>query len=258
MNKVVLITGASSGVGEELKKHYELDGDVVINLSIDVKKEDKKNYKLDVSSREQVFEVVGKIFEVYGKIDVLINCAGFGVFGAIELLALEKCQKIFDVNFFGTLWCCQAVLKYMKKGARIVNISSAGAIFCLPFRTMYSASKVAVLNLSFGLRMELKNAGIDVVCICPGDIKTNFSANRDITLNTNDKYASQIEKSCNKIALGEHKRMDKQTACKKIYKICTKKKTRAMYIIGGKYKFLNFAQRFISKNKLLKIIQNKY
>jgi len=146
----------------------------------------------------------------------------------------------------------------MQKGGRIINISSAGAIFCLPFRAMYSASKVAVLNMSFGLRMELKNSGIDVTCICPGDVKTNFSKNRDISLNTNNKYGVQIEKSCNKIASNEHKRMSKDYACKKIFKICNKNKVKAMYIVGKKYKFLNFMQRFISKNKLLNIISKKY
>lgn len=258
MDKIVLITGASSGIGESLKKRYQKTGDIVINLSVDVEVQDKYNYKVDVSNREIVFETVDKVFATFGRIDVLINCAGYGVFGAIELLEEKKCKQIFDVNFFGTLWCCQAALNHMQKGARIVNISSAAAIFCLPFRSMYSASKVAVLNMSFGLRMELKKSGIDVVCICPGDIKTNFSKNRDITLDTNSKYGQQILKSSKKIADGEHKRMDKEYACEKIYIICTRKKTKAIYIIGKKYKFLNFAQRFISKNKLLKIIENKY
>lgn len=258
MNKVVLITGASSGVGEDLKNRYKSDGDTVVNLSIDVLQEDEKNYKLDVSDKEAVFACVDKIFKQFGKIDVLVNCAGFGIFGAIEILSEEKCKKIFDVNFFGTLWCCQAVLRYMQNGGKIVNISSAGAIFCLPFRTMYSASKVAVLNLSYGLRMELKNTGIKVVCICPGDIKTNFSKNRDITLETNPKYGEQIKKSCDHIAKTEHKRMEKDYACKKIYKVCKKENPKAIYIIGKKYKFLNFMQRFISKNKLLKIIEKKY
>ena len=258
MNKVVLITGASSGIGESLKNKYQNDGDIVINLSLDVKAEDANNYMLDVSNREMVFKTIDKVFNLYGKIDVLVNCAGYGVFGALELLDEKKCKNIFDVNFFGSLWTCQAVLKYMKRGGKIINISSAGAIFCLPFRAMYSASKVAVLNMSFGLRMELKKSGIDVTCICPGDVKTNFSKNRDITLNTNTKYGEQISKSCKKIQDGEHKRMDKEYACKKIYKICTKNKYKAMYIVGGKYKFLNFMQRFISKNKLLNIISKKY
>ncbi len=258
MNKVIVITGASSGIGEQLKNYYLDDGDTVINLSLKPQVEDEYNYAVDVSDRQRVFEIVDKIYNTFKKIDVLINCAGYAIFGAVELLDEQKCKQIFDVNFFGTLWCIQACLKYMQKEAKIVNISSAGAMFPLPFRTMYSASKVAVLNLSFGLKMELKNAGIDVVCICPGDIKTNFSKNRDITLTTNSRYGNQIQNSCKKIEQTENNRMSKEYACKKIYKVLQKNKPKAIYIIGKKYKFLNFLQKFISKNKLLKIIQNKY
>lgn len=258
MNKVIVITGASSGIGEQLKLMYENVGDIVVNLSIDVKEEDKKNFKVDVSNRQNVFDVIDKVFKIYSKIDMLINCAGYGVFGAVEMLTEEKCKQIFDVNFYGTLWCCQSAIRYMQKGARIVNIASAAALFAIPFRTMYSASKSAVLMLSFGLRMELKDFGIDVVALCPGDIKTNFSKNRDITLNTNNKYGEKIIKSAQKIQDGEHKRMSKTTACKKIFKIINKKHTKAMYIIGKKIKLLNFGQKFISKNKLLNITAKNY
>ena len=146
----------------------------------------------------------------------------------------------------------------MQKGGRIVNFSSGAGLFAVPFRTMYSSVKSAVLMLSFGLGMELKSFGINVICVCPGDIKTNFSKNRDITINTNNKYGTKIEKSLNKISSGENKRMNKEIACKKIYKIITKKHPKAMYIIGKKIKFLNFMQRFITKNKLLSITEKKY
>jgi len=211
-----------------------------------------------VSNKELIFSVMEKIYNDFDSIDVLINCAGYGVYGAIELVEEEKSKQIFDVNYFGTLWCCQAALKFMKKGARIINISSACALFCLPYRAMYSASKAAVNMLSFGLRMELSDYGISVTCICPGDIKTNFSKNRDITLKTNEKYQDKIEKSCNKIAAHEHRRMDKEKACKKIYKICNKKHLKPMYIIGGKYKFLNFGQKFVCKNTILSLTKKMF
>lgn len=250
MNKIVVITGASSGIGEELKANYQKDGDTVINLSLNAQ-EDKYNYNVDVCNRDRVFEVMQKIYNDFGKIDVFVNCAGYGVFGAVELLEEQKCKQIFDVNFYGTLWCCQAVLQYMQRGARIINISSASALYAVPFRTMYSASKAAVNMLTYGLRMELSGFGIDMTCICPGDIKTNFSKNRDITLDTNNKYGDRIQKSCEHIANSEHKRMDKHKAVKKIYKICTKKRIRPMYIISKKYNFLHFMSRFVSQNAVL-------
>lgn len=257
MQKIVVITGASSGIGEELKNNYQKDGHIVINLSLSAKP-NKYNYQVDVSNKQMVADAFEKIYADFGKIDVLVNCAGFGVFGAIELTNEEKSRKIFDVNYFGTLWCCQEALKYMQKGARIINISSACALYALPFRAMYSASKSAVNMLSFGLRMELAGTGIDATCICPGDIKTNFSKNRDITLETNDKYGERIKKSCDQIASREHMRMDKQKAVKKIYKICTKKRVKPMYIVSGKYNFLYFACRFVSQNTILKMTNKMF
>ena len=248
--RVVVITGASSGIGEELKNLYSLQGDTVINISKSAVL-DKFNYQCDVSDKQQVVNTFESIYKNFGRVDVLINCAGFGVFGAIELTEEEKSRKIFDVNYFGTLWCCQSALKYMQKGAKIINISSVCALYALPYRAMYSASKSAVNMLSFGLRMELKSFGIDVTCICPGDIKTNFSKNRDITLLTNEKYGNKIEKSFKQIASREHMRMDRKKATKKIFKICNKKKTKPMYIVSGKYKVLNFFSRFVSKNIIL-------
>lgn len=251
MQKIVVITGASSGIGEELKNNYQKDGDIVVNLSLSCE-QDKYNYAVDVSDKGSIEKVFEQIYADFGKIDVLINCAGYGVFGAVELLSEEKCRKIFDVNYFGTLWCCQEALKYMQKGSRIINISSACALYSLPFRAMYSASKSAVNMLTYGLRMELAGSGIEITCICPGDIKTNFSKNRDITLDTNNKYGERIKKSCDQIASREHMRMDKQKAVKKIYKICTKKRIKPMYIVSKKYNILYFATRFTSQNTILK------
>lgn len=258
MEKIVVITGASSGIGEQLKIMYEKQNDIVVNLSLGIEKEDEFNYNVDVSNRELVFFVMEKIYNHFGKIDVLINCAGYGVYGAVELTEEHKARQIFEVNYFGTLWCCQAVLKYMKKGARIINISSACSLFCLPYRSMYSASKSAVSMITYGMRMELKDFGIEVACINPGDIKTNFSKNRDITLTTNEKYGESIKKSCDKIASHEHKRMTKEYACKKIFKICNKKHLKPMYIIGKKYKFLNFGKRIICTNMLLNITKKHF
>jgi len=243
MNKIVVITGATSGIGEELKRLYNLNGDTVINLSYDVKEEDLLNFRLDVSKREDVFDVFEKIHSHYNRIDVLVNCAGYGVFGATEVLSKAECEKIIDVNFFGVLWCSQACIKYMQKGSRIINISSACALFELPYRTMYCASKSAVNSLTFGMRMELRQFGIDVVSICPGDIKTNFSKNRVIEINENDKYAKALNESIGVIGKKESARMDRAKAVKKIYKICNKRKSKPMYIIGRKYKFLNFLKK---------------
>jgi len=253
MDKIIVITGASSGIGEELKRLYNLNGDTVINLSYDVKEEDSLNYNVDVSNRDLVFQTFEKIGKTYGRVDVLINCAGYGVFGATEMLSQKECEKIIDVNFFGVLWCSQACLKYMKEKSKIINISSACALFELPYRTMYCASKSAVNSLTFGLRMELKQFGIDVISICPGDIKTNFSKNRVIEIDKENRYSEALNNSIGVIGKNESARMDKTKAVKKIFKICIKRKNKPMYIIGRKYKFLNLLKKFFGLNIWLNV-----
>ena len=115
----------------------------------------------------------------------------------------------------------------------------------------YSASKAGVSMLSYGLRMELKNSGIEVVCICPGDIKTNFSKNRVKTFETNERYGDKIEKSAKQIEDRESKRMTIEFATGKMFKIFNKKKHKPMYIIGSSMKWAYLANKMFSLNLIL-------
>ena len=253
MNKVVVITGASSGIGNGLKQRYINDGDIVISLDKNAETNNTTEFACDVSNEdtvEQVFQIIGNL---YKKIDVLVNCAGYAVYGATELVDTQKAKAMFDVNYFGVLNCTKSALKFMNKGSKIFNISSACAFFAVPFRTHYSASKAAVSMLSYGFRMELKNSGIDVVCICPGDVRTNFSKNRVKTFDTNERYGDRIEKSAKQIEDRESKRMTIDFATKKMYKIFKKNKHKPMYIIGSSMKWAHFANRIFSLNTILKV-----
>jgi len=250
MKRIILITGVTSGIGAKLKELFESGGDTVLGLARSVE-QNEFNYVVDVSDKKQVFDTFNEIGKKY-KIDMLINCAGFGQFGALELLTEEEIKRQFDVNVFGLLWCTQACLPHMNSGGKIINISSASAFFALPFRAVYSASKAAVNMLSFGLRMELSNAGIQVTSICPGDIKTNFNKNRQANLNTNERYGDRIQKSFANIQARAEKRMTNEYASKCIFKICNKKKLKALYVVGKTYKFLNFCDHMFTKNAILK------
>ena len=112
--------------------------------------------------------------------------------------------------------------------------------------------------LSYGLRMELKDSKIKVCCICPGDIKTNFSKNRDKSYATNKRYGDKIEKSAKQIEDREPKRMTLNYASKKIYKVCQKKNPKPMYIIGKSYKFLYFLQKIVPLKIILNYIQKHF
>lgn len=249
--RTVVITGASSGIGKELCSIFEQDGFEVIKIARSLNNPDENEYSCDVSNFEQVLETFKQIAMKHHHIDILVNNAGFGLFGAAEFLPENECHKQFDVNFFGVLNCTKCALPLMTSGGKIINISSACALFSLPFRALYSASKAAVNSLSYGMRNELKNAGIDVVAICPGDVKTEFVQNRVKYFETNLRYGNQIERAADFVDSKNDKRMDKTKVAKKIYKISTKKKCKAMYVIGFKYKVLNFLSRLVPTSWLL-------
>ena len=256
--KTIVITGANSGIGLGLKNLYTKNGDRVITLDKSVQEDTDTEFYCDVSDEANVFNTFETIGEKYGHIDVLINCAGYAVYGATELIDTSKARAMFDVNYFGMLSCIKGALKFMQKGARIVNISSACAFFAVPFRTHYSASKAAVSMLSYGLKMELNASGVDVICICPGDVRTNFSKNRVKTFDTNERYGNKIEESAKQIDAREPKRMTIEFATKKMYKICNKKKPKAMYIVGSSMKWAYFFGKIFPLNLILKFTQKYF
>lgn len=258
MNRVVVITGASSGIGLKTAELFKKNGDIVINISKTEGTIADRNYIADVSNSEEISVAFEKIKNEYGKIDVLINNAGYGMSGVTELLSNEECENIFKVNYFGTLSCIKNALPLMQKGGKIINLGSAMALFPIPFRAMYGASKAAVVNLSYSLRMELKPLGIDVTVMCPGNTKTNFTKNRVKEFKTNERYGDRITIATNKIDKGDDKRMSANVVAKAIYKQANKKHSKPMVIVGGKYKLLYFISNIAPKSWLLNITGKIY
>ena len=253
MNKIVVITGGTSGIGLELKKLYEAQGDTVLTFSID-EVDSANHYVGSVTHEIKVRQVFNDIHEKYGKIDVLVNCAGIGESGITELMPLEDINKVVDVNYYGTLYCTRSALPHMGEGARIVNMSSAMALFPVPFRSIYASAKSAVLSLSFALRMELAPLGIDVVAICPGDTKTNFTANRIKDMTTSERYGDRLAVATERSDAGEDSRMSAVEVSAEIFKFITGAKTKPFYIIGKKYKRWYFLSKFVSTETILKKI----
>lgn len=252
MNRIVVITGASSGIGLELKKLYLASGDTVVTISRSEDKDNPHHYACDVSNEAGIKQVFESIGEKYKHIDILINNAGFGMSGVTELVSMDKVKNLFDVNFFGLLYTTRGALPYMSKGGKVVNMSSAMALFPVPFRAYYGAVKSAVLSLTYSWRMELKEVlGIDMFAICPGNIKTNFTANRVKDFETDDRYKDVIAKTTEHADKDEDKRIPVEKASLQCYKIIEKKKHRPMYIIGGKFKLLYFVSNRLPKSCLI-------
>lgn len=249
----IVITGSSSGIGQSLRKYFESQGDTVIGISLS-----NDDYNCDVSNAEEMKVVFDKIGQKYGTIDILINCAGFGLSGAIELIENSRIQKEYDVNVMGTVNAIQNVLPIMDECGKIINISSACALFPLPFRAYYCSSKAAVSMLSDCLRMELSKTSIQSTAICPCDIKTNFTKNRDKSYTTNERYGDSIKLSADKIDSREDKRMSIEKATKILVKIIEKKKLKPQYVMGFRNKVLYQVQKFFPKSLVLKVLTKMF
>lgn len=180
--KVILITGASSGMGKETAKllagqgHKVYAGARRLEKMKDLESLGIEPIAMDVTREEDNKKAVDTIISRENRIDVLINNAGFGLYGAVEDIPLKDARYQFDVNLFGLAGLTQLVLPYMRrqKSGRIINLSSMGGKIYTPLGAWYHATKHAVEGFSDCLRLEVKQFGIDVVVIEPGLIQTNF------------------------------------------------------------------------------------
>ena len=181
MQQTIIITGASSGFGLATAELLAAKGHRVYGLCRRPMEHGKIHYmQCDVRNREQVAEVVGRIAQEAGRIDVLVNNAGMGIGGALELATPEEIDLQMGTNFMGCVNLCQAVLPYMRKqrSGKIVNLSSIGGVMGLPWQGFYSASKFAIEGFSEALAAEVRSFGIRVAMVEPGDFATGFTASR--------------------------------------------------------------------------------
>lgn len=177
--KVILVTGASSGLGLAVANHLGNIGHVVYAgaRSFNSESFDQKSLKkvyLDVTDEKSVNEVVQNIIDTEGRIDVLINCAAMLVLGSVEDISLSEFEQVINTNLVGTVRMCKAVLPHMRErnDGLIINFSSIMGLLAIPFQCAYSASKFAIEGFSEALSLEAKNFGIKVVLIEPTDHKS--------------------------------------------------------------------------------------
>ena len=238
-NKVAIVTGASSGIGRYTAVALSKAGCTVYDLSRrDIPSENITHIGCDVTNEADVLSAVEKIVKEHKKIDVVINCAGFGISGAVEFTKLEDAKAQFDVNFFGMVNVNKAVLPVMRQnsGGRIVNISSVAAVAHIPFQTYYSASKAAIESYTCALANEVKPYGITVTAIQPGDICTEFTKARQKSFDGDDVYGGRISRSVAGMEKDEMKGMKPETAGNYIAKIALKNRVKPLYAIGFSYK----------------------
>jgi NAD(P)-dependent dehydrogenase (short-subunit alcohol dehydrogenase family) len=182
MSKVILVTGASSGIGKETAKLLIAEGHKVYAAARrtenmrDIEQAGGSPLKMDISIEADIQNVVDTIMEKEGKIDVLFNNAGYAIYGSVEETTIEDARKQFEVNLFGLASLTQKVITHMRraKSGTIINTSSMGGKMYSPMGAWYHATKHALEGWSDCLRLELKAFNINVVVLEPGGIETEF------------------------------------------------------------------------------------
>jgi NAD(P)-dependent dehydrogenase (short-subunit alcohol dehydrogenase family) len=183
MNKVVLITGGSSGIGKSIGEFLHHKGFVVYGTSRNPERVLNSIFPLitlDVRNADSIQSAVDKIIATSGRLDVVINNAGVGITGPLEEIPMTEIKNNFETNFFGPIEVMKAVLPQMRlqQSGLIINITSIAGYMGLPYRSIYSASKGALELITEALRMEVKSFGIQITNIAPGDFATNIAAGR--------------------------------------------------------------------------------
>lgn len=267
--KVVLVTGASSGIGFEAALELKENGFIVYGAARRIEKlkelESKgiKTIELDVTNDESMVKCVDQIVKNEGTIDVLVNNAGYGSYGAIEDVPMEEARRQVEVNVFGLARMTQLVLPHMRKQhfGRIINISSVGGKVHTLFGGWYHATKFAVEGFSDCLRVEVEEFGIDVVVVEPGGIKTDWgiiAAENLKKSSAKGAYAKSALKSAEsqKQIYSGNRLTDPKVIAHTITKAATAKKPKTRYLIGFGAKPFVFLKRVLSDRMFDKIIKS--
>ena len=246
--KVVIVTGAGSGIGAAAAKDLYESGWRVYDFSRrDRVQNGVRHIACDVSDEAQVMSAVKKVMEIDGRIDVVINNAGFGISGAVEFTHAEESHRQMNVNLFGMDNMVRTVLPIMRRQGkgRIINLSSVAADLPVPFQAWYSASKAAIEAYTLALENEVRPFGISVCCVLPGDIATGFTAAREKFHEGNDIYGGRIDRAVNAMEKDETGGMSPDDAGRILRRLAGKSRVKSTYVIGFKYKLFMLLKRLL-------------
>ncbi|MGC1349004.1 MAG: oxidoreductase [Xanthobacteraceae bacterium] len=246
MTKIALVTGASSGIGEATARALMASGYKVfagarrLDRMAGLAAAGAVLLKLDVTDDASMVAAIDAIKTGAGRLDVLVNNAGYGSYGALEDVPLDEARRQFDVNVFGLARLCQLVLPIMRaqKSGKIVNITSVGGKIWEPLGSWYHATKFAVEGLSDCLRAEVEGFGIDVIIIEPGAIRTEWAGiARDGLLQTSGSgaYAEQAKGHARLLAAADTSSLTSppNVVAKTIVRAVNARRPKTRYATGG-------------------------
>ncbi len=262
MSQVVLITGASKGIGLEIARRLQSDGFNVYGTSRNPEKSGIKDIRLlqmDVTNDETVTQVIQQVMLETGRIDILINNAGYDLYGTAEDTTMEELHAQMDTNFYGTVRVTQTVLAHMReqRSGKIINIGSIGGLIALPLNSAYAASKFALEGYSESLRFEMLPFNVYVSIVEPGQVKTE-------TLNTAFPTTEQqtifaVEDAATRArARGENVNLKPEHIANTVSKIVKKSRPKLRYAVGSQVPLVVAMRRYLPERVYESMIKQQF
>lgn len=265
MNKVVLITGGSSGIGKSIGEFLHHKGFVVYGTSRNPEKVLNAIFPLialDVRDVDSINKAVAKVIAISGRLDVVINNAGVGITGPLEEIPTSEIKNNFETNLFGPIEVMKAVLPQMRvqQSGLIINITSIAGYMGLPYRSVYSASKGALELITEALRMEVKPFGIQITNVAPGDFATNIAAGRfHAPLLKGSAYEKNYGETLKTMDQHVNSGSNPNEMAEAVYKIIQTKEPKIHYKIGVfMQKFSIVLKRILPDKVYEKMLMNHY
>jgi NAD(P)-dependent dehydrogenase (short-subunit alcohol dehydrogenase family) len=268
-SKVIAVTGATSGMGKACVEELSAAGHRVYGTVFGIEMDPEWGalpYTLipcDITVQGDAEAFYTRIKAEARRIDVLVNCAGFGFEGGVEDTTVEEARQQFEVNLFGTHRMIREVLPIMReqRSGKIITVSSlAGQVPAIPFQGFYSMSKKALDGLTEALRIECRAFGIQATSINPGDMKTDFTGHRirAAALTRESPYYEQSIQSIDAMRESEVSSQGPKVIGRLVCRLVEKRTLEPKYFVEPKYKMLLFLMRFISNARAEKLIESVY
>jgi NAD(P)-dependent dehydrogenase (short-subunit alcohol dehydrogenase family) len=262
--KIILITGASSGLGKAIGEFLHHKGFTVYGTSRNPEKIVNSIFPLlalDVRSVESIKHAINEVIRISGRIDVIINNAGVGIIGPVEEIPTDEIRNNFETNLFGPIEVMKAVLPHMRaeKSGLIINITSIAGYMGLPYRSIYSAAKGALELVTEAMRMEVKPFGIEVTNVAPGEFATNIAAGRyHVPVSENSAYP-QYDKTVKLINEQVGGGDDPSKMAQAIYNIINTSKPNVHYKVGPFMSRFSIVLKRVLPDKVYeKMLMNHY
>lgn len=265
--KVIFITGASSGLGKACADYLLKRGHIIFGTSrgadFSTLAYDENNVNLlplELQNENSIKEAINFVISLCGKIDVVINNAGYGFASPIEDAPIEEVRKLFAVNFLGSVSVVQQMMPIFRRQSYglIINVSSLAGRFSLPFNGFYAGTKFALEAISESLYMELRGTNIRVVLVEPGDMSTNFTNSRKEFIKSNSYYNELFNIALNITKRDEENGADPNTIVESINNIVNSKRPKFRYAVGKEARFVSILHKILPDRIFLYFLGKHY